>query len=42
MSKRAEYDVAKEQKIADLISGLSEEDVSFEKQFFITKNLISE
>lgn len=42
MSKRAEYDAAKEQKIAVMISDLSEEEISFEKQFFITKNLISE
>lgn len=42
MSKRAEYDAAKEQRIAVLMSGLSEEDLSLEKQFFITKNLISE
>lgn len=42
MSKRAEYDAAKEQKIAVMMSDLSEEEISFEKQFFITKNLISE
>jgi hypothetical protein len=42
MSKRAEYDAAKEQKIAVMMSDLSEEQISFEKQFFITKNLISE
>lgn len=42
MSKRAEYDAAKEQRIAVLMSDLSEEDLSLEKQFFITKNLISE
>ena len=42
MSKRAEYDAAKEQKIAVMMSDLSEEDLSFEKQFFIAKNLISE
>jgi hypothetical protein len=42
MSKRAEYDAAKEQKIAVMVSDLSEEEISFEKQFFITKNLISE
>jgi DNA-binding CsgD family transcriptional regulator len=42
MSKRAEYDAAKEQRIAVLMSGLSEEDLSLEKQFFITKNLVSE
>ena len=42
MSKRAEYDAAKEQRIAVLMSGLSEEEISFEKQFFINMNLISE